>query len=124
MGGMTAKCGNGDDISIFQALTVSQSSAQIGASVTMTVDFYNFSGIQSRCIFNGSYGVTGRLNSVSGNYSCTYGTTPGNNGSFTISRIEATRNGFSGVLTATDNFCTGGMTGCFGGVKDAFYSLP
>ena len=124
LGGMTAKCANGDDISIFHQLTVSQSGAQIGASVTLVVDFYNFSGIQSQCRFNGSYGVTGRLNSVSGNYNCTYGTTPGNTGTFTISRIEATRNGFSGVLTAQDNFCTGGMTGYFGGVKDAFYSLP
>jgi hypothetical protein len=124
LGGMTAKCSNGDDISIFHALTVSQSSAQIGASVSLVVDFFNFSGIQSQCRFNGSYGITGRLNSVSGTYNCTYGTTPGNNGSFTISRIEASRTGFSGVLTASDNFCTGGMTGWFGGVKDALYSLP
>ena len=32
--------------------------------------------------------------------------------------VEASINGFNSTLNATDQFCTGGMTGRFGGIKD------
>jgi len=39
-------------------------------------------------------------------------------GTFNITNLETSINGFNGTLTASDNFCTSGMTGRFGGLKD------
>ena len=116
LGGMTASsvCGGANQLTlIFDTMAVSQS----GNSFTATVSFFNGAGVSSRCTFSGSYTPMGRQGNVSGNYTCTFGTTPGNAGSFTISGIEATQNGFNGRFSGSDQFCSS-HHGYFGGVRD------
>jgi hypothetical protein len=115
LGGLTAKCTNGTAILIFDTLTVTQSSSQAGATVGMQVRFYNTAGVLSQCNFNGTYGATGRLNSVNGSFACSGGTV-NNTGNFSVTGIEAGVNGFHGNFTGTDQYCT--MNGTFGGVRD------
>jgi len=114
LGGAVATCSNGQGVLIFDTLTISQN----GAGVAMQVDFFNAQGTQSRCIFNGTLNTMGRTGTITGSYTCSFGTTAGNNGNFTVSNLESSINGFNGTFTAADQFCTGGMTGKFGGVKD------
>lgn len=111
LGGLTAKCTNSTAILIFDSLTVTHT----GTTVGMQVRFYNNQGVLSQCNFNGTYGATGRLNSVNGSFSCTGGNL-NNAGTFSITGIEAGVNGFHGAFNGTDQYCT--MTGRFGGVKD------
>jgi len=116
LGGMTASssCGGASQLTlIFDTLKVSHS----GSSVTMTVDFFNSSGTSSRCVFSGSYSQNGRLGHVTGTYNCTFGSTAGNAGSFTVSNIDAQATGFSGRFTGSDQFCSS-HNGYFGGVRD------
>lgn len=116
LGGLTASsvCSGASQLTlIFDTMAVSQS----GNSFTATVSFYNGAGVQSRCTFSGSYTPMGRQGNVSGNYSCTFGSTPGNAGSFSIAGIETTQNGFNGRFTGSDQFCSS-HSGYFGGVKD------
>jgi hypothetical protein len=119
LGGLTAQgtnCHNGATngaILIFDLLTVTQS----GNSLSMKVNFNNASGTASQCTFTGTYAQNGRLGSVSGgNFNCTFGSSNGNVGTFTISQIDPTKNGFSGVFQGSDQFCS--YTGFFGGVRD------
>jgi hypothetical protein len=112
LGGMIARCTSGTDVLIFDTLTVSQN----GNGLSMQVDFFNAQGLQSRCTFNGTLATTGRTGSISGSYNCTFGSTPGNAGTFTISNLESSINGFNGTLNAADQFCS--STGRFGGVRD------
>ncbi|HET9580785.1 MAG TPA: hypothetical protein VFP44_23360 [Usitatibacter sp.] len=118
LGGLTASgtnCGNGatnGPVLIFDTLTVSHS----GGQVTARVNFFNSSGTASVCTFSGAYGQNGRLGNVNGSFSCTFGSTPGNQGTFNISQIDATVNGFNGVFQGSDQFCN--YNGFFGGVRD------
>jgi hypothetical protein len=119
LGGLTAQgtsCGNGASngpVLIFDVLTVTHS----GGTLTARVNFFNSSGTSSQCTFTGPYGQTGRLGNVNGGtFSCTFGSTPGNQGTFNMSQIDATQNGFSGVFQGSDQFCT--YNGYFGGVHD------
>ncbi|HET9652705.1 MAG TPA: hypothetical protein VFP36_10955, partial [Usitatibacter sp.] len=118
LGGLTANgssCGNGatnGPVLIFDTLTVSHA----GGSVTARVNFFNSAGTASVCTFSGSYGQTGRLGNVNGSFSCTFGSAPGNQGTFSISQIDAGVNGFNGVFQGSDQFCT--YNGFFGGVRD------
>jgi hypothetical protein len=114
LGGAVATCSNGNQVLIFDALNVAQS----GSALTMRVNFFNNAGTSSTCTFSGTLSTTGRTGSVSGTYSCTFGSTAGNVGNFTITNLESSINGFNGNLNATDQFCTAGMSGRFGGVKD------
>jgi hypothetical protein len=114
LGGAVATCNTGSQILIFDSLTVTQNSS----AVSMRVDFFNGSGTASICTYSGTMSVTGRTGSISGTYSCTFGSTAGNAGNFSVTNLESSINGFNGNLTATDQFCPGGMTGRFGGVKD------
>jgi hypothetical protein len=113
IGGATATCASGGNILIFDGLTVTQNST----AVQLRVDFFNASGQQSSCTYNGTLNVTGRTGSISGSYSCTFGTTAGNAGSFNITNLESSINGFNGNYTASDQFCSS-QSGRFGGVKD------
>jgi hypothetical protein len=116
LGGMTASssCGGQSQLTlIFDTLVVSHT----GSSVTMTVNFFNSTNTSSRCIFTGTYSQTGRLGQVTGTYSCTFGSAPGNTGSFTVSQIEAQQTGFTGRFSGSDQFCSN-HTGFFGGVRD------
>jgi hypothetical protein len=114
LGGLTAKCTNGTAVLIFDNLTVTQSSSSAGATVGMQVRFYTGAGALTQCNFNGTYGATGRLNSVTGSYVCSGGAD--NAGNFSVTGIEASTNGFYGNFTGTDQYCT--MNGRFGGVRD------
>jgi len=116
LGGMTAASfcnGVSQNSLIFDTLNVTQS----GNSVTMTVDFYNAQQVQSRCTFTGAFNQQGNIASISGGFSCVYGSTPGNVGSYSITEIVMSQTGFSGKFTGSDNFCSS-HSGYFGGVKD------
>ena len=113
IGGLTA-IGSGcrtvanGPILAFDNLSVSQN----GTSMTMTVTYFTSATAQATCTFTGNYGQAGRLATFSGNWNCT----TGNTGTFTMSELEASRNGFSGNFTGVDQFCN--YSGYFGGVKD------
>ena len=113
IGGATALCNNSTSnaILIFDNLTLSQS----GTTVSMAVDFFNAQGTRSLCTFNGNIAVTGRTGSISGTYSCSGGAN--NVGSFTITNLESSINGFNGNFQGSDQFCSN-IGGRFGGVKD------
>jgi hypothetical protein len=116
LGGMTAtsSCGGASQLTlIFDTLQVSHS----GSSVTMTVNFFNSSGTSSRCVFSGSYSQNGSLGNITGTYSCTFGSTAGNTGNFTVSNIDAQATGFNGRFSGSDQFCSS-HSGYFGGVRD------
>ena len=112
LGGEVSTCTNGTQVLIYDTLNVTQN----GSNVSMRVDFFNSSGTASQCTYTGTLNVTGRTGSISGNYSCTFGSSAGNAGSFTVSNIESSINGFNGSFTGSDQFCT--KSGRFGGVKD------
>lgn len=120
IGGVTASSsgcfdGTNEPILVNGELTV----AHAQPTLTMVVDFFNSSGLSSRCTYTGTYSQAGSLGAISGGtYSCSIGTQANVIvGTFTGSEISNTRNGFSGRFNAQDNFCTG-YSGFFGGVKD------
>ena len=85
-----------------------------GAQVTMTVDFFNGS-TRALCTFSGPYSQSGRLGTISnGTWSCTGGLN--SQGRFTLSQIDASTTGLSGVFSGNDQYCT--YNGYFGGVRD------
>jgi hypothetical protein len=112
LGGAVATCSNGGQILIFDDLRVTQN----GSATSMSVQFFNTSGTAATCTYNGTMTTTGRTGSISGNYACSGGAN--NAGSFNITNLESSINGFNATFTASDQFCPGGMTGRFGGVKD------
>ncbi|HEY4999448.1 MAG TPA: hypothetical protein VII36_09900 [Usitatibacter sp.] len=120
LGGLTAmgtNCHNGTTdgpILIFDTLTVTQSGSQLG----MTVDFFaSNTGATSRCTFNGTLTAQGRVGFVSnGTWSCTFGGSPGNQGTFTLDMVDGSQNGFNARFAGSDQFCT--YNGFFGGLKD------
>lgn len=112
LGGEVSTCSNGTQVLIYDTLNVTQN----GQSVSMRVDFFNSSGTASQCTYNGTLTPMGRTGSISGSYSCTFGTSAGNQGNFTISNIESSINGFNASFSGQDQFCA--KNGRFGGVKD------
>jgi len=112
IGGAVAS-GCGTNTLTFDNLTVTQSNTTVG----LNIQFYNGQGVLSSCNYNGTLAVTGRTGSISGSYNCTYGSTPGNVGTFNITNLETSINGFNGTLTQSDQFCSS-QVGRFGGVKD------
>jgi hypothetical protein len=113
IGGAVGNCSNGSGgILIFDQLQISQTNS----TVAMTVNFFNNAGQPARCTYNGTIAATGRTGSISGNYSCTVNNAAANNGTFTITNLESSINGFNGNYSATDQFCS--VNGRFGGVKD------
>ncbi len=116
LGGLTATstCSGANQLTLaFDTMAVSQS----GNAITMTVNFFNSAGVQSRCVFSGTYAPMGRQGNISGTYTCTFGTAAGNAGSFTVSNVESTQSGFSGRFAGNDQFCSA-HSGYFGGVHD------
>ncbi len=118
LGGLTANgtacngVANGP-ILIFDTLTVSQS----GNAISLHVDFFSRTGVQSACTFNGTFTPAGRLGTISGgSWSCTQGGAASNAGTFTITSVDAGPTGFSGSFTGADQFCQ--YSGQFGGVRD------
>lgn len=109
-------CGGGASngpIAIFGALNITQS----GNAVTMRVNFVNAGNAASICNFNGTLNTAGKVASMSGQFSCTFGGVAGNAGTFSISALEVTTNGLNGNFTGQDQFCTYN-SGRFGGLRD------
>jgi hypothetical protein len=118
LGGLTAtgtNCHNGATngaVLIFDVLTVTHNVTSFSARV----NFFNSAGTSSVCTFGGTYGQDGRMGNVNGTFSCTFGTAAGNQGTFSMTQLAATQNGFSGAFTGSDQFCN--YSGFFGGVRD------
>lgn len=119
LGGITAigsNCGGGvqnGPILIFGNLGVTQS----GMAVTMRVNFVSNTGASSVCNMSGNMTQQGKMGTLSGGtWACTFGTTPGNQGTFTLTSIDATVNGLTATFTGQDQFCT--YNGRFGGLRD------
>ena len=113
IGGAVGTCTNGSGgILIFDQLQITQTNN----TVSMVVNFFNNSGQASRCTYNGNIATTGRTGSISGTYSCTVNNAAANNGTFNITNLESSINGFNANYSATDQFCA--VNGRFGGVKD------
>jgi hypothetical protein len=108
-----AQCG-ANGILIHGNLTVNHSHPNI----SFTVDFVNGNGVQSQCIYTGQYSQVGSVGSVgNGTYQCTFsGTANPLQGTFSLSEMRNTRNGFNGRVTGQDGFCA--YNGYFGGVRD------
>ncbi len=102
-------------VAVFDNLTVTQS----GSSVTMRVDFnQGGTGTASTCTYSGTLAQAGRLSAIDGgSYSCTVGGTAANQGTFSLSAIDAGVNGFHATFSAQDQFCSS-YSGRFGGVRD------
>jgi hypothetical protein len=115
IGGMTAvasNCGNPLDNGfalITGLLTVQHG---VGGNASLRVDFRNADGVSATCTFSGGYTPQGRLGTISGTYACTLGST----GSFTMTEVDASRNGFNARFSGSDQFCS--YNGYFGGVRD------
>ena len=93
-------------------LTHSNSAA--GGSVGIALSYVMPNGATQNCNFTGTYSPQGRVGSIAGNYSCS----PSNvTGTFTISELEATRNGMNGTYSARDSLACN-YSGYFGGLRD------
>jgi hypothetical protein len=122
LGGLTAQgtsCHNGVSngaILIFGPLTVTHTNPQSTSSqVSMTVDFKPDANNnpQAHCTFTGAYTQSGKLGTIAnGNWTCT----TSNQGTFTMTQIEASTNGLASKFHGTDQFCT--YDGQFGGIRD------
>ena len=115
LGGMVATCSSGAGLLIFDTLNVSQN----GSALTMTVDFFDSQSRQTRCTYNGTLTTTGRTGTVNGNFSCAVTATGQgtNTGTFSLSNLESSINGFNANYSGSDQFCAN-QNGRFGGVKD------
>ncbi|HZQ61792.1 MAG TPA: hypothetical protein VFC24_10610 [Casimicrobiaceae bacterium] len=80
---------------------------------TFTARLSDASGISGVCSYTGTYTQAGKLGNVSGSYSCTDGT----QGSFTLTELTSTNNGFVASMTGQNQFCQ--WSGNLGGIKEA-----
>jgi hypothetical protein len=121
IGGLTANgtaCRNGvanGPILIHGELTVGHSNF---FNPTFRVEFTTSQQQAGVCTYTGGYSQEGRLGRVnSGTFSCTInGVSNPPVGTFTLSQIEASVNGFSARFNGADQNCT--YDGYFGGIKD------
>ena len=111
--GPQAGCGS-SGISIFDTLNITQNLNN--GAITLRVDFVNGNNQQAVCTYTGTLDVTGRTGSISGSFSCSVGSNTTNSGTFSITNLETSINGFNGTFNSSDQFCT--ATGRFGGIKD------
>lgn len=111
--GPQAGCGQ-FGVSTFDLLTVSQN----GSAVTLSVDFFNANQVRQICDYTGTLNTTGRTGSIAGTFTCRIQSSnqQTNSGSFSITNLETTINGFTANFTSSDSFCT--ATGRFGGIRD------
>lgn len=87
-------------------------------NVAFQVDFVAGSGFAATCLFSGTHQPRGRLGNVaSGSFSCVVGGQQANNGTFTMTALDAQRNGFHATFAGADQFCT--YNGRFGGTREA-----
>lgn len=116
LGGLTAtvsQCSSpvSNGYLIANRLTVQHTSA----NPVFVVDWYA-GATPATCTFAGTYTQQGRIATMTnGTWSCTGGAN--NTGTFTMTEIEASRNGISARFSGRDQFC-GSIEGYFGGVRD------
>jgi hypothetical protein len=111
LGGAVGTCTNGvDQILMYDDMRVTQNNT----ALSITINFLNRQAVQVTCIYNGTLAVTGRTGSISGTYACSGGAN--NAGTFSVTNLESSINGFNGTFSGTDQYCT--WPGRFGGVKD------
>jgi hypothetical protein len=90
--------------------------AQTPGQLSLRVDFYAGQSA-AVCTFTGTYAQKGRLAAVpSGNFSCSVGGTVTNAGVFSLSELDAQRNGFHATFDGRDQFCS--YNGRFGGTRN------
>ncbi|MEO7743358.1 MAG: hypothetical protein ABIR98_10500 [Usitatibacter sp.] len=114
IGGMTAvasSCASSADNG-FALITGLLTVAHGSGNPSMRVDFRNNAGVSAQCTFTGPYSAAGRLASITGTFTCTLGS----NGTFTMTEVDVSRNGFTAAFTGRDQFCT--YNGFFGGIRD------
>jgi hypothetical protein len=103
--------GNGLGLAV-GLMDVSHANFQSGGSAAITLRFLSGQS-EITCTYNGGYSAQGRIGTLSGNFSCTSGTT----GTFTLGEVDVTRNGMTSTYFARDqNNCT--YSGYFGGTRD------
>jgi hypothetical protein len=110
------QCGGNGGILINGELTINHA----GPTITMTVDFFNASGQDGTCTYNGTYSQVGSMGAVNnGSYTCKIGGVQNAvTGNFSISELVNSRNGINGRIAGTTQFCS--YAGFFGGVRDVF----
>ncbi len=90
---------------------------QSGTQLSFRVEFQLDSARNGSCTFTGNVATKGRLATVTqGSFSCTPTTDLPNVGTFTLTALDAQRNGFHAAFTGSDPFCT--YNGRFGGTRD------
>lgn len=110
--GRASACPSSTDNGIFYV--TGRLTVQHGASnPSMRVDYNTTTGTAANCTFTGVYGSSGRLGAITGGtFTCNFGS----GGTFTMSEIDASRNGFNAAFRGSDGACT--LEGQFGGIKD------
>ena len=119
LGGITAMGSNCNPSSSNGAILIfgNLSITQTGSALSMRINFFSNTGAASICNLSGNMTQAGKLGAVSGGqFSCTFNSQPGNQGTFNLSAIDVTTNGLTATFTGQDQFCT--YNGRFGGVRD------
>jgi hypothetical protein len=83
-----------------------------GSTVLVSGLFANNRGGSTTCSFAGTYQQSGRLGEIDGTYTCA----TGENGTFSLDRIEVTENGMLASASASSNVCN--FQGRFGAIKN------
>ncbi len=114
--GLGSQCGGNGGILIHGELDVTHANP----AITMQVRFVNSVGQQGTCNYSGSYSQVGSMGAINGGtYNCTIGGQQNAiTGNFSIAELQNNRNGITGRITATTQFCS--YAGFFGGIKDVF----
>jgi hypothetical protein len=104
-------------VDIVGSVSVTHTVSQTTSQASFQVDFIAGNGQQAACLFTGTHVPRGRLAYVTnGNFSCVVGGAQANQGTFTMTGLDAQRNGFHAAFTGTDQFCT--YNGRFGGPRE------
>lgn len=118
LGGMTAIASNcANPTNNGAALILNELTVQHGGGTPqLFVDFTApLTQQNASCTFTGNYQQHGKFGLIqNGTFSCTGGAN--NVGTFTMSEIHVSRNGFTSLFTGQDQFCT--YNGFFGGTRD------
>ena len=106
-------CGNANpDYYIVNRFTATHPTA---STVRFQVDINTTSG-SATCVYQGSYTKTGRVGQITdGGWACAGAAQ--NSGTFTMSDIQLSANGFTARFSGRDQFCPA-INGTFGGVRD------
>lgn len=119
VGGMTAitsACADNANNGLFADFLGFVTGTLTGSTAGIRLD-YSRLGAAAVCSFTGTYSQQGRLATVSsGTWTCSQGSTVLNNGTFTITNLDAQVNGLTAGIVATDQICT--YTGRIGGLRN------